>query len=69
VVEEALREKFERIDTGRDEAAGLLAGLPDADKTRARKFVECLRASPKNKGFRRAVDANFAWLMETITKA
>lgn len=68
IIEEALREKFERMDTGRDEATGLLAGLPDQDKARARKFVECLRIAPRNKGFRRAIDANFAWLMESITK-
>jgi hypothetical protein len=66
LIEEALREKFERIDTGKDGGWGPLAGLPDVDKARAIKFVECLRAAPKARGFRRAVDANFAWLMESV---
>jgi hypothetical protein len=67
LVEEALREKYERTDTGRDSTTGLMAGLSNADMARVRKFVACLRADTTNRGFRRAVDANFAWLLESVT--
>jgi hypothetical protein len=66
-VEEALREKLEKIATGKDGGWGPLADLESTDRARVLKFIACLRAAPKNRGFRKAVDANFAWLMETIT--
>lgn len=68
LIEEALREKFERIDTGKDEGWGPLAGLTEKDRALTLKLVQCLRVAPKNRGFRRAVDANFAWLMESVTR-
>lgn len=65
---EALREKFERIQTGKDTGWGPLARLSEKDRTRALKFIECLHVAPKSAGFRKAVDANFSWLMETTKK-
>lgn len=62
---EALREKFERIRTGQDNSWGALADLSDKDRARTLKFIECLRSAPRSAGFRKAVDANFSWLIET----
>jgi hypothetical protein len=64
-VEEALREKMDRLDSGKDEGWGALAGLPAKDRAIVLKLIDCLRAAPKSKGFRKAVDANFAWLAES----
>ncbi len=65
---EALQEKFDRIDTGKDEAWGPLAQLSEADRGRVKKLIRCLLDAPRDRGFRRAVDANFAWLMETVPR-
>lgn len=48
-----------------DSALGPLAGLKKDDIRRVRNFIDCLREAPENAGFRKAVDANFAWLIES----
>lgn len=67
-VAEALREKFDRIEKKEDKGWGPLAGLDETDRARVVRFVACLRAAPKDRGFRRAVDANFSWLLETVAR-
>lgn len=67
-VSEALREKFERIDNGADTGWGPLTGMDEVDRSRVERFIECLRMAPRDRGFRRAVDANFAWLVETCQR-
>jgi hypothetical protein len=63
-IAEALLEKFDRISSRKDPGWGALAGLNSEDRKRVMRFIECLRSD--SVGFRRAVDANFAWLVETI---
>jgi hypothetical protein len=71
LVEEALREKFQRIDTGRDEGWGPLAGLDEKDRGRMLRFRDCLlsasRLPPaKARKFRKAIDANYDWLADSV---
>ena len=66
---ESIREKLDRIESGRDGGWGPLADLPKADRERAVKLTECLRIAPDEKGFRTAIEANFDWLMESQLRA
>lgn len=57
-VEEAIREKFGRVDKEEE--------LDPGDTKRVNRIIEMLRKSAGNEEFRNAIDANFRWLASTV---
>ena len=63
-ITEAVREKLARIAGNSDR----LMRLPKRDCALVWLLVACLNKAPEATGFRRAVKANFDWLLESIQK-
>lgn len=68
-IREAVAEKLDRIDRKRDRGWGPLTELPEEDRKMVLRLKDCLLHDPSNHKFRSAVDANLAWLMETVKRA
>jgi len=63
-ITEAILEKLARITGGSDK----LVGLSKNDCELVWLLVACLSKAPRANGFRKAVRANFEWLIETINE-
>ena len=64
-ITQAILEKFARIESNQDR----LVGLSKHDCQLVWMLVACLKKSPSGTGFRKAVRANFEWLLETIEES